>query len=108
MYIRIGYDLTFQTAAAVPMNLALYTHPSRENGLVSPDLIHVEDAAGQEIPVTVFRDCFGNKIGRIVAPGGPLRIWSDNTICDSGQPDAVPQNEVEGRQLETQNLPPDV
>jgi transglutaminase-like putative cysteine protease len=107
MHIRIGYDMTFRTASAVPMNLALYTHPSREPDLLYPDLIHVEDAAGRELPVTVFRDCYGNKVGRIMAPGGPLRVWSGNTIRDSGQPDPVPQTEAEGRQWDVQDLPPE-
>ncbi len=108
MHIRIGYEMSFQTASSVPMNLTLYTHPSREQDLLYPDLIHVSDASGHELPVTVFKDCYGNKVGRIIAPGGPLRIWADNTIRDSGLPDAVPQNDVEGRQWTTPELPPDV
>src|SRR5947209_1292079 len=108
MLIRIGYNMTFQTAPTVPMNLALYTHPSREADLMYPDLVHAEDSFGRELPVTVFRDGFSNKIGRVVAPGGPLRLWSENTIRDSGLPDPVPQTSEEGRQWAVSELPPDV
>jgi transglutaminase-like putative cysteine protease len=108
MNIRIGYDIAFQTTVGLPMNMALYTHPSREGDLVQPDLIHVQPEFGPELRVTIARDPFGNKIGRIVSPGGRLRIWSENVLRDSGLPDAVPANAADGRQLPAQELPPDV
>jgi transglutaminase-like putative cysteine protease len=106
--IQIGYDISFQTTVGLPMNLALYTHPSREADLLSPDLIHVQPEYGPELPVLIARDTFGNKIGRIVSPGGRLRIWSNNIIKDSGLPDAVPANAAEGHQAPPAQLPPDV
>lgn len=84
MLIKIGYDMTFQTTFGVPMNLALYTHPSREGDLLSPDTIRVEDSYGRAVPTQTMLDCYGNKIGRIVSPGGRLRISSENIIRDSG------------------------
>lgn len=108
MFIRIGYDISFRTAPSVPMNLVLYTHPSRQADLLQPDYIHVEGEWGQEVPVKIFIDTFGNKVGRIVAPGGRLRIWSENTIADSGAPDPVPQTPAEKRQTPPDELPPDV
>ena len=108
MDIQIGYDISFQTTANLPMNLALYTHPSREADLVHPDLIHVQPEHGMELPVQVALDPFGNKIGRIVSPGGKVRIRSRNIIRDSGLPDAVPGNEAEGLQLAPSQLPLDV
>ncbi len=108
MNIRIGYDISFQTTANLPMNLALYAHPTREPHLLYPDLIHVQPEFGPELPVQIARDPFGNKIGRIVSPGGRLRIWSENIIRDSGRPDAVPNNASEGYQAPPDQLPPDV
>lgn len=55
MDIRIGYDISFQTTAGLPMNLALYTHPSREGDLLYPDLIHVQPEMGAEVPVQIAR-----------------------------------------------------
>ena len=108
MLIRIGYDLQFQTSPGVAMNLELFTHPSREHDLLSPEFVHVQAADGSLQPVQVFVDTFGNKVGRIVAPGGPLRIWSDNTIRDSGLPDATPQTAAEQYQAHPADLPPEV
>src|ERR1700722_9951918 len=108
MKIRIGYDISFQTTVGLPMNLALYTHPSREHDLLSPDFVHVQPEYGPELPVQIARDPFGNKMGRIVSPGGRLRIWSENIVEDSGQPDTIPSNASEGNQLPPHQLPPDV
>jgi transglutaminase-like putative cysteine protease len=108
MKIRIGYDISFQTTMGLPMNLALYVHPSREADLAQPDYVHVQPEFGPELPVQIARDPYGNKIGRIVSPGGRLRIWSENIVRDSGQPDAVPSGFSEGSQLRPQQLPPDV
>jgi transglutaminase-like putative cysteine protease len=108
MNIRIGYDISFQTTVNLPMNLALYTHPSREADLLFPDFIHVQPEHGPELPVHIARDAFGNKIGRIVSPGGRLRIGSENIIRDSGLPDAVPGTLAEGYQAAPDQLPPDV
>lgn len=108
MQIRIGYDIAFQTSANVPMNLMLYVHPSRAHDLVYPDLIHVQPENGPELPVQVAGDSFGNTLGRIVSPGGVIRIWSENIIADSGLPDRVPANAAEGYQAPTNELPPEV
>jgi transglutaminase-like putative cysteine protease len=108
MKIRIGYDIAFQTTINLPMNLGLYVHPSRERDLLLPDLIHVQPEHGPELPVQIARDPFGNKIGRILSPGGRLRICSENTILDSGLPDAVPCNAAQGFQASPNQLPPDV
>ncbi len=108
MKIKIGYDISFQTTVNLSMNLMLYTHPSRAGDLLQPDLIHVQPEYGPELPVQIAMDSFGNKVGRIVSPGGRLRIWSQNVIQDSGLPDAVPANDVEGYQATPSQLPPDV
>jgi transglutaminase-like putative cysteine protease len=108
MKIQIGYDIAFQTTVNLPMNLALYTHPSRQGDLLYPDLIHVQPEYGPELPVQIAIDLYGNKIGRIVSPGGRLRIWSQNVVQDSGLPDAVPSNDWERYQAPPNQLPPDV
>lgn len=106
MLIRIGYELGFQTASQVPMNLMLYAHPSRLADLVYPDAIQVRDQQGQPVPVQFFFDGFGNKVGRIVAPGGRLNIAYENKILDIGLPDAVPQTPAEQFQASPSDLPP--
>ena len=51
-----------------------------------------------------FIDPFGNLRTRLVAPPGPLRLWSDCIIEDDGAPDAFDWN---ARQHEIADLPPD-
>lgn len=96
MLIRLGYELVFQVPTRTPMILMLYTHPSRAPALRTVDWIRVEPTA----PVEIYTDSFGNYCGRLVAPPGPLRLWSTTVIEDSGEPDQVPwqagQQPVEG------------
>jgi len=85
MFIRIGHELVFEVPAAVPMLLMLYTHPSRATSLRRADWVRVEP----EVAVQEFTDWFGNRCGRIVAPAGRVRLWSDTVVEDSGLPDPV-------------------
>ncbi|HWE01470.1 MAG TPA: transglutaminase family protein [Tepidisphaeraceae bacterium] len=90
------------------MNLMLYTHPSRQADLLQRDVVYVEAQDGQSIPVKTFFDVYGNKVGRIVAPGGQVRIWSSNTVRDSGLPDQIPQTAAEQHQASPADLPAEV
>ena len=101
MMIRVGYELMFQVPARTPMLLMLYTHPSRAASLREADQIHVEP----DVPVEVYRDSFGNRCGRIVAPPGKLRLWNKTLVEDSGEPDEVLTS---AQQQPVENLPPEV
>lgn len=85
MLIQIGYEIVFELPVSVPMILMLYTHPSRAGTLKQPEQLKIEP----DIPIQEFIDGFGNRCGRIVAPSGRLRLWNDNIVADSGQPDIV-------------------
>lgn len=98
MLIRIGYELVFQVPAAVPMLLMLFTHPSRAASLRKADRLRVEP----EVPIEEFTDGFGNRCARIVAPAGQLRLWDDNLVTDTGQPDEV---NPDAQQLAVEDLP---
>jgi len=41
------------------------------------------------VPLTLYRDGFGNWCTRLVAPAGAIRITSDAIITDRGVPDPV-------------------
>src|SRR5665213_3609424 len=60
------------------------------------------------VPVKTFFDVFGNKVGRIVDPGGRFRIWSNNTVRDTGMPDAIPQSAADRFQASPADLPAEV
>jgi len=91
MRIKIGFDLAFGVSATTPMLLMLYVRPSRERGLESPAQLKLDPA----VPVETFIGGFGNKVGRIVAPAGELRIHHENVVRDSGELDAAGEGAIQ-------------
>ena len=85
MKIRIGFDLIYDCPQPTPMILTLTVHASRVADLITPDLLVTEPA----VPVTAYRDTFGNWCSRLLAPKGTLRLTTDALIHDSGLPDIV-------------------
>ena len=81
MFLRIGYEMSFEIAAPTAMVLMLYVHPERAGDLREPERLKIEP----QVCVEDFLDCFGNRCARVLAPAGVLKISSDNFIGDSGQ-----------------------
>jgi transglutaminase-like putative cysteine protease len=96
--IRIGYDMSYECPQPTPMILMLNIHHSRVSDVVIPDHLMTEPA----IPVTAYRDGFGNWCSRIVAPAGITRIFADGVVRDSGQVDEVAPD---AQQAAVENLP---
>jgi len=103
MYIRCGYELTFDLSAPTPFLLELQVHPSRVNDLLHPDAISTEP----RLPVESYLDPFGNRCARVLAPTGRITLWGDTVVQDSGQPDAVrpEQPQIPVAQLPVETLP---
>ncbi|HSV13383.1 MAG TPA: transglutaminase family protein [Tepidisphaeraceae bacterium] len=89
MRIKIGFDLAFGISTPTPMLLMLYVHPSRQADLESAEILKLEP----DIPVETFIDVYGNKVGRIVAPPGDLKIHHSAVVHDSGKHD-IPGTEA--------------
>ncbi|RZU45189.1 transglutaminase-like putative cysteine protease [Fluviicoccus keumensis] len=88
MQLRVGYELVYQCPQPTPMILMLNIHDSRSGDIVIPDQLITEPA----IPFTSYRDGFGNRCTRIVAPAGRLRLTTEALVNDTGLPDTlVPQ-----------------
>ena len=85
MLIRLGYDIQFQVSSSVPIVALLNIHPSRECDLLEPDEVHIDPP----VPLTSYRDSFGNRCTRFVAPPGLLKLSNSTLIADTGEPDAV-------------------
>lgn len=83
MIIKIGFDIEFELVAPTPMILMLYVHPSRQADLRAEEKIVVEP----NIPITDFRDLYGNRCARLLAPAGDIRFLLETFIEDSGKPD---------------------
>jgi transglutaminase-like putative cysteine protease len=85
MKIRIGYELIFDCPKPTPMILTLSVHYTRVSDMIIADHL----IADPPVPITAYRDGFGNWCSRIVAPEGSLRLSTDARVNDSGQPDPV-------------------
>jgi len=80
------------------MILTLNVHYTRVSDIIIPDHL----IADPPVPLSAYRDSFGNWCSRIVAPTGLLRLSTDALVKDSGQPDViVPQ----ARQTPVEELP---
>jgi hypothetical protein len=66
MQIRVGYELIYNCPQGVPMILIVNIHYSRASDIVIPDYL----TTAPSVPITAYRDPFGNWCNRIVAPAG--------------------------------------
>jgi transglutaminase-like putative cysteine protease len=78
----------------------LNVHFTRVSDLVGRDDLVIDPP----VPITAYRDSFGNWCARIVAPRGRTRVLADAIVNDSGAPDAIVR---EARQLPVPDLPED-
>ena len=98
MKIRLGYELIYDCPRPTPMILTLHIHSSRISDLI----VHDRLITHPPIPVTGYRDGFGNVCSRIVAPKGRLRLTADAVVNDTGKADIVNPS---ARQHPVQDLP---
>jgi len=83
------------------MILNLQVHYSRSTDMVRADQISTEPW----VPLTSYRDGFGNLCTRLVAPPGLIRITADGVVNDRGLPESV----VTGaQQISVERLPEEV
>ena len=85
MQIRFGFELVYSCPQPTPMILMLNVHYTRVSDLLVPDHL----VTSPSLPVSGYRDAFGNWCTRIVAPVGSLRITSNAVIQDSGEREPV-------------------
>ena len=100
MQIRVGFELAYECPQPTPMILMLNTHYSRAADVITADHIMTQPA----IPITAYRDGFGNWCSRFIAPPGILHISTDALIHDSGLPDIIAPFAV---QHAVEDLPPE-
>jgi transglutaminase-like putative cysteine protease len=85
LLIRVGFELVYQCPQPTPMIVQLNVHYSRASDLVRPDHL----LANPSVPLSGYRDSFGNWCTRLVAPAGALHLSTDALLRDSGQTDVV-------------------
>lgn len=87
MKIRIGYEIVYDLPQPTPMIMILGAHPTRSGDLMEPDRLKTDPA----VPITRYRDGFGNMCSRLVAPAGRVRLYGNGLVRDSGIPEEVPR-----------------
>ena len=100
MKIRIGYDIAYECPQPTPMILMLNVHYSRVADLVLPDHVLTDPA----VPISGYRDVYGNWCTRMVAPAGLTRIHASTVVRDSGKREPVVPD---ARQTPVEQLPDD-
>lgn len=98
MRIRVGFDMSFECPRPTPKIFTVNVHSTRVSDLIGRDDVRFDPP----VPVSAYRDSFGNWCTRIVAPQGTLRVSADALVTDSGIPDPyVP----DARQVPVPDLP---
>jgi transglutaminase-like putative cysteine protease len=100
MQLRVGYELIYSFPQPTPIILLVNIHDSRETDIVVPDCLTIDPP----IPIRAYRDAFGNRCSRVLAPTGRLRLTADAVIRDSGEPDKIAPD---ARQHFVEDLPED-
>jgi transglutaminase-like putative cysteine protease len=98
MKFRAGYELQYQFPQPTPAILMLNVHFTRVSDLATPDHI----VLAPSVPISGYRDGFGNWCSRILAPAGSMLISTDCIVNDTGQPDPVAP---EATQIRVEDLP---
>ncbi len=101
MKIRLGYELIYDCPQPTPMILNLSVHYTRVSDILVPDLL----IAAPPVPMSAYRDSYGNWCTRIIAPRGLLTLSTDGLVQDPGLPDPVAWH---ARQTAVEDLPDDV
>ena len=85
MKLRVGYELTYDFPQPTPLIGMLNVHYSRVADLAAPDHIR----AVPSVPISGYRDLYGNWCSRILAPAGRLILSTDAIVSDSGLADEI-------------------
>ena len=102
MKLGVGYELRYAFPQPTPVILMLNIHFTRVSDLAMPDHIIIRPS----VPISGYRDGFGNWCTRIVAPAGKVCISADAVVSDSGLPDPVVPgaNQIPVEQLPEETL----
>lgn len=98
MLLRVGYELAYNCVQPTPMVLVLHIHHSRAADIVVPDNL----VSDPPVPISAYRDTYGNWCSRLVAPMGEIRLSTDAVVRDSGERDEVV---ISAKQHAVQDLP---
>lgn len=98
MRLSVGCELQYDFPQPTPIIVMLNVHYTRVSDLERPDHLRIEPS----VPVSGYRDHFGNWCTRLLAPTGRMRISTDTILRDTGLADPVVTNAA---QVAIQDLP---
>ena len=98
MQIRVGFEMIYECPQPTPMILTLNVHFTRVSDVVGRDDLIVDPP----VPLSAYRDSFGNWCTRLVAPAGRTRISANALVNDTGAADVVARG---ARQMTVPELP---
>ena len=73
MKIRVGFEMLYDFPQPTPMIMVLGMHFTRASDVIVPDFL----TTSPSVPITPYRDLFGNWCSRIVAPAGRMRLAAE-------------------------------
>jgi transglutaminase-like putative cysteine protease len=98
MHIHVGFEMIYDSPQPTPIIFNLNVHFTRVSDLLGRDDLVVDPP----VPMTAYRDGFGNWCTRIVAPTGRTSISADALVNDTGVPDVIVP---EAQQIPVPDLP---
>jgi transglutaminase-like putative cysteine protease len=98
MKIHVGFEMVYDCPQPTPIIFNLNVHFTRVSDLVGRDDLVFDPP----VPVSAYRDSFGNWCSRVVAPAGRLRVSADAIVNDSGLADEIVPH---AQQLAVRDLP---
>ena len=85
MQIRVGFELVYDCPQPTPMIFNLNVHFTRVADLIGRDDLVFDPP----VPMSAYRDSFGNWCTRIVAPKGRMRVSADALLRETGARDVI-------------------
>lgn len=100
MKLHLGCELSYRLKQPTPMIATLNAHHSHARSFDVPDRFMTTPA----VPLSHYRDTFGNRCTRLVAPAGIFVLGTDGIIRDDGAPDPIEASAIEHP---VESLPPE-
>ena len=98
MLISIGYEVAFSFQKSTPVLALGLIHPDVASRIRKLENLRVEP----RVPITEYRDGYGNRCSRMVVPAGRVVLKNDAIVEDTGLPDVQALN---ARQHLVEELP---
>jgi transglutaminase-like putative cysteine protease len=98
MLLRFGYEITLTCPQPTALVCLLSVHDDHASAIRVPETTF----ADPDVPISTYRDLFGNRCRRLLAPQGSLTMWGDATIEDDGLKDRMV---FDAREMPVQDLP---